>query len=370
VNVSSLYVHFPWCVRRCPYCDFNSHPLRGPLPHNEYVQALIADLDAQLTQTRPARIGTVFFGGGTPSLFPPSAFAALLDRLASLLDDTAEITMEINPGTAEHHDLAGYARAGINRLSFGAQSFDDDRLRALGRIHDSAAIRGSFALARRAGFENINLDLMYGLPQQTPAAALADLDAALELEPEHVSWYQLTIEPRTELAKRPPTLPTDDSLAAMERDGYERLTRAGLDRYEVSAFARPGRRCRHNLAYWTFGDYFGVGAGAHGKISHHRPTRVIRTAKARQPRLYLADPRATLREAVTPRALPGEFLLNALRLTEGVPSERFQQATGLGIAALEPIRTEQIAAGLLTEGRLAATPRGYAVLNSVIAPYL
>ncbi|HEY5646034.1 MAG TPA: radical SAM family heme chaperone HemW [Pseudomonadales bacterium] len=365
-----LYVHIPWCVRKCPYCDFNSHPARGELPVDDYVDALLRDLSAQLEALPTTRIGTVFFGGGTPSLFPPAAFARVLEHLGERIAPQAEITMEANPGTTEHGDLKGYRLAGINRLSFGAQSFNEAHLIALGRIHDPQAIYRSFDLARAAGFDNVNLDLMYGLPRQTRDEALADLDAAITLAPEHVSWYQLTLEPKTEFARRPPPLPSDLMLAATEDAGYEKLDRAGFGRYEVSAFARAGRRCRHNLGYWTFADYLGVGAGAHGKLSTGLPLTVRRTRKAHQPRVYLADPVTTVTEALDPGVLPGEFMLNALRLVDGVELERFVVATGLPLEALEPARSRQIANGLLEPDRLAATRRGFALLDSLIQDYL
>lgn len=364
-----LYVHFPWCVRKCPYCDFNSHPLRGELPMAAYVDALIRDLSAQLRVLESPRLGSVFFGGGTPSLFPPGAFERLLGFLEPWLDAHAEITLEANPGTTEHGDLAGYRSAGINRLSFGAQSFSDAHLAALGRIHDAGAIHRSFELARAAGFDNVNLDLMYGLPRQNRDQAMADLDAAITLAPEHLSWYQLTLEPKTEFARRPPPLPSDVMLAAIEDAGYARLDAAGFARYEVSAFARGGRQSRHNLGYWTFADYLGAGAGAHGKLTTS-PAAVRRTRKAHQPRLYLADPETTETADVPVEALPGEFMLNALRLTSGVALERFEAATGTPLTALEPARSRQIEAGLLEPGRLAATPRGFALLDSLIADYL
>ncbi len=369
MNEASLYVHLPWCVRKCPYCDFNSHPLKAGTPFDGYVDALVEDLMAQLEDYGVDRVPTVFFGGGTPSLFPPEAFARLLETIGGRLMADAEVTMEANPGTTEHGPLNGYRQAGINRISFGAQSFDDERLRALGRIHDSRAIVSSFDLARAAGFHNLNLDLMYGLPEQDRLGALSDLAAAIALEPEHISWYQLTLEPKTEFARRPPPLPGDLILDAMEQGGYELLARAGYDRYEVSAFSRPGAGARHNVNYWTFGDYLGVGAGAHGK--HRRMDGcTVRTRKAHQPRLYLSDPTQTEQAAVTTEQLPGEFMLNALRLTEGASLERFEAATGLPRSSLEPVRTRQIQAELLREDRLAATQRGYRLLDTLIADYL
>lgn len=334
-----------------------------------YVDALVKDLHQQLEESAVARISSVFFGGGTPSLFPAEAFARVLEALAGRLAADAEITMEANPGTTEHGDFGGYRAAGINRISFGAQSFDDARLAELGRIHDSQAIRSSFELARQAGFDNLNLDLMYGLPNQSRDGALADLQAAIALEPEHISWYQLTLEPKTEFARRPPPLPGDIVLEAMEEAGYRLLEAAGYRRYEVSAFARPGRECRHNLQYWTFGDYLGVGAGAHGK--YRGPDGVsVRTRKAHQPRLYLADPTATVSEPIEKAALPGEFMLNVLRLVDGVPNERFEETTGSALSTLTPVRERQIQAGLLRADRLAATARGYPLLDSLIQDYL
>jgi len=381
MDALALYIHFPWCVRKCPYCDFNSHPThtrsagtrssKAPgFDEPAYLQALISDLDTQLDEHAGRTITTVFCGGGTPSLFSPASFERLIDHLAPRLDPTAEITMEANPGTTEHHDLGGYRAAGINRLSLGVQSFDEDMLNKLGRIHGSEDVYRSFELARSAGFDNINLDLMYGLPDQDRPGALGDLIKAIELAPEHLSWYQLTLEPKTEFARRPPTLPSDIILEAMEREGYRLLEEAGFIRYEVSAFARPGHECLHNMAYWTFGDYLGAGAGAHGKISRSLPDEVIRTRKPHQPRLYLANSDTTTTEVIAPELLPGEFMLNALRLAEGVAHERFEAATGLPLTALEPMLSVQIERGLMRPDRLAATDRGYAVLDSLIQAYL
>ena len=375
----SLYVHFPWCVRKCPYCDFNSHPVpqRGShsgqssgFDESAYIDALLSDLHSQLVALDEPRFSTVFCGGGTPSLFTPPAFERFLGKIAPLLVDNAEITLEANPGTTEHHDLRGYRSAGINRLSFGAQSFDDTKLKALGRIHDSSAIYRSFDLARRAGFDNINLDLMYGLPEQTRSQALQDLECAITLEPEHLSWYQLTVEAKTEFARRPPPLPGDLIMEAVEDGGFERLEQAGFNRYEVSAYtSKEAFRCRHNLQYWTFGDYLGIGAGAHGKLSQSRPNSVCRTRKAHQPRVYLQNPEATIVERVEAAQLPGEFMLNALRLKDGVAVDDFESSTGLSRTALEPSRGSQIQAGLLEPDRLQATPRGYALLDSLIQQY-
>ena len=367
-----LYVHFPWCVRKCPYCDFNSHPLRGNLDEGGYRHALLKDLENQLRTVADDSIGSVFFGGGTPSLFEPETFAIVLGRIERYLQHDAEITMEANPGTTEHKDFGGYLRAGINRLSLGAQSFDEAQLQRLGRVHGTDDILRSVEAARSAGIDNVNLDLMYGLPRQSVDGALADLEQAIALAPDHLSWYQLTIEPKTEFARRPPPPVAEDDLAAMEAAGYRLLADNGFSRYEVSAFARPARQCRHNLNYWTFGDYLGVGAGAHGKRS--RPTKsgvlVTRTSKARQPRLYLEKPQETMQTPVATKALGGEFVLNALRLTEGVSARTFTERTGLDTSALQPAWSELAAQGLLETERLAATEIGFRYLDSLIDRFL
>jgi len=368
-----LYVHFPWCVRKCPYCDFNSHPLRGSLDAVGYQDALLQDAESALNDVSTGSITTVFFGGGTPSLFPPATFRLLLDRLGPLLAADAEVTMEANPGTTEHHDPAGYLAAGINRLSFGAQSFDDRQLQRLGRIHGATETRTAVDNARRAGFARINLDIMYALPQQTAAAALADLEAALALEPDHLSWYQLTLEPKTEFARRPPPLPGEVAVTRMEAMGHARLADAGFERYEVSAYGRAGDRCRHNLNYWSFGDYVGIGAGAHGKRTWHGTDQrlaVVRTAKAAQPRLYLAEPTRTTTVAVPAEQLPFEFLMNALRLTDGVEFSRFEARTGLGFEVLQSAWRRGVETGLLRQDRLAATPLGRRHLDGLLQDFL
>jgi putative oxygen-independent coproporphyrinogen III oxidase len=368
----ALYVHLPWCVRKCPYCDFNSHPQRGALPEREYLAALRADAADAVAGLAPRRIGSVFFGGGTPSLFAPSSFATLIDDLAPLLTDDAEITMEANPGTAEHHDLAGYRLAGINRLSLGAQSFDDAMLERLGRIHAAADTVRAMALARRGGFDNVNIDLMYGLPEQNLQGAQDDLEAALGLAPEHVSWYQLTIEPKTEFARRPPLLASERVVDLIERQCHQRLADAGFERYEVSAYARPGRRCRHNLAYWTFGDYLGIGAGAHGKVTRRADgaVRIERTRKPSQPRLYLAAPTTTETTPIADGERACEFLMNALRLRDGVEWQRLWETTALGRGDLEPQWSALVSQGLVRDDRIATTPLGYRHLDAVLQQFL
>ncbi len=372
-----LYVHFPWCVAKCPYCDFNSHPLRGSLDEDGYRRALLEDLQATLDSYDDQRSGSaagpqissVFFGGGTPSLFSPATFGALLDALAPRLAPEAEVTMEANPGSTEYHDFRGYRSAGVNRLSLGAQSFDDAALKRLGRIHGAAETGRAYERAASAGFDRINLDLMYGLPEQTEAGALEDLAQAFALGPEHLSWYQLTLEPRTEFYGRPPPLPGDDRLAAMDEAGRAALTSAGYARYEVSAFARRGAMSQHNLTYWTFGDYLGVGAGAHGKW-RVGSGETVRTHKPKPPRLYLQAPAAQTRETVAAEALPAEFAMNALRLVDGVPSETWTARTGLPAAVLAPAWDRLAAMGLMRRDRFAATDRGYELLDSLIAEFL
>jgi putative oxygen-independent coproporphyrinogen III oxidase len=369
----AIYVHLPWCVRKCPYCDFNSHVRPESLPESEYVAALLADLDCDLDLAHDRPVASIFLGGGTPSLFGVPAIAALIEGLAARLPFAAdaEITMEANPGTVEHGRFAGYARAGINRVSLGAQSFDAAALRALGRIHGPGEIAAAVAELVDAGIGNFNLDLMYALPGQTRAAALADLEAAIALAPAHLSHYQLTLEPGTAFFHRPPPLPDDELSWQMQLDCQTRLAAAGFEQYEVSAYARPGRQCRHNLNYWRFGDYLGIGAGAHGKLTV--AGQVIRTEKARSPRAYLESAgRAGTRRAVAPAELPFEYMLNALRLTEGFALEDFRRGTGSGPAAVRPALDSLVGRGLVevTEGRWRASALGFRFLNDVLAAFL
>ncbi len=372
----SLYVHVPWCERKCPYCDFNSHPLGGELPEDAYIDALLRDLDADLPRVWGRRVRTIFIGGGTPSLLSAAAVDRLLAGIRARLTvaPDAEITLEANPGSAEQQRFAGFRAAGVNRLSIGVQSFDDRKLAALGRIHDGATARNAAAMARAAGFDNFNLDLMFGLPDQTPDQALADLRIAIDLEPTHLSVYQLTLEPNTPFYARPPVLPDEDRIAAMHESLTSELARAGFSHYEVSAYARLEHRCRHNLNYWQFGDYLGIGAGAHGKITD--ATGIVRLAKRKQPQDYLrhAGSAAGLAEEqrLTPRDAAFEFMLNALRLVEGVPVHLFTERTGL---ALEPIEAALVAArarGLLDTdpARLRASALGRRFLNDLIELFL
>jgi len=369
----AIYVHLPWCVRKCPYCDFNSHASPGRIPEAEYAAALLSDLDGDLDLAAGRTVASVFLGGGTPSLFGVDAIESLLDGLARRLPfaGDAEITMEANPGTVEHGRFAGYAKAGVNRVSLGAQSFDAKRLEALGRIHGPEEIAAAVAELVEAGLDNFNLDLMYGLPDQTLEGALADVEAAMALGPAHLSHYQLTLEPGTAFFHRPPSLPDDERTFAMQIECQRLLAARGYAQYEVSAYARPGRQCRHNLTYWRFGDYLGIGAGAHGKVTVAGET--IRTEKSRSPRAYLeAGGRAGTRHAVPAAELPFEFMLNALRLTEGFRPADFERATGLSMAAVLPTMAALETRGLIAsrDERLRPTELGFRFLNDVQAAFL
>jgi oxygen-independent coproporphyrinogen-3 oxidase len=377
----ALYVHLPWCVRKCPYCDFNSHavPTAG-LPEQPYLAALLDDLEYAAADVAGREIVSVFFGGGTPSLFSARSIASVLTHARSLLPmaPDVEVTLEANPGTVEHGRFADYAAAGVNRISLGAQSFSDGRLEALGRIHASADIERAVGEVRRAGIANFNLDLMYALPGQDLAGALADLDRALYLEPEHVSHYQLTLEPETPFAKRPPpALPGDDEAWAMQEACQARLAAAGFEQYEVSGYARAGRRCRHNLTYWQFGDYLGVGAGAHGKVTvQDAGWTITRTVRARHPAAYLAAGDAGSRVAETRLVSAAErsfeFALNALRLNDGFTEADFERRTGLEPTVLSGPLRQGTERGLLERAGAGwrATPLGRRFLNDLQALFL
>ena len=379
----ALYVHMPWCVKKCPYCDFNSHGLRSdPPPYAEYTELLLADLDADLVdfgEAVPGRqIVSVFFGGGTPSLFAPELIARFLDGARERLPfaQDCEITLETNPGTVEHGRFDGYLAAGVNRLSFGIQSFDDDKLKRLGRIHSAAEAEAAVKSAQDAGYANFNLDLMYALPQQTLDGALADVERAIALAPTHLSHYQLTLEPNTAFAANPPPLPDDDHAWAMQEACEARLAGAGYGQYEISAYARPGRRCAHNLNYWQFGDYLGIGAGAHGKLSDVASGTVRRRWKTRHPRAYMETAAGPARiggdNVVGADELPFEYMLNALRLVEGVPLADFAERTGLPPERIAAPLAEGRRRGWLADDheRLQTTALGQRFLNDVIASFL
>ncbi len=371
-----VYVHLPWCVRKCPYCDFNSHVAPANLPQQQYVDALRRDLDASAEQLADRAVSSVFFGGGTPSLFDAAAIATILSALKDRLTlrPDAEITLEANPGSAEAGRFAGFCSAGVNRLSLGAQSFSDPALRALGRVHTSAEIYQAWECALSAGIENINVDLMYGLPGQSVADACADVAAALRLGAPHISHYQLTLEPGTRFQRNPPALPDEDALAAMETRCEAALAEAGLQRYEVSAYAQPGFAARHNLNYWHFGDYLGLGAGAHSKLTRAGVQR--RSMRRRNPLSYMRHA-GTTQASVDNRALTAddltfEFMLNRLRLTAPLPPAEFEQATGLSFAVVAPTFETLAAQGLMdaTPRGWAATLRGRELLNEVIGRFL
>lgn len=367
----SLYVHIPWCVRKCPYCDFNSHEPAGALPEKEYVNRLMSDIEGVLSQVWGRRIASVFIGGGTPSLFSPDSIDALLCGVRARLqvEPEAEITLEANPGTAEAARFRGFRGAGVNRISLGIQSFDDRMLAALGRIHSAVEARRAVDAAL-ASFDNVNLDLMYGLPSQTAAMAAADLEQAIACGVPHVSAYQLTIEPNTAFYSRPPSLPEHDLAADMQVAAEHLLAAAGYQHYETSAFARPGRRCRHNLNYWEFGDYLGIGAGAHGKISFI--DRITRHERARQPRDYLAKDSNIIERTVAPCELPFEFMLNALRLVEGFEARLFSERTGLPLSIIQGQLRESEDRGLLARDwkNIRPTERGRRFLNDLLEAFV
>ena len=371
----SLYVHFPWCVKKCPYCDFNSHEARGGIPEDEYVAALIADLEQSLPAIWGRPVVSVFIGGGTPSLLSPKAVEAFLSavRARLTLQPEAEITLEANPGTVDAERFAGYRAAGINRLSLGVQSFDPRHLAALGRIHDAREAQRAVEAALRH-FDNVNLDMMYALPQQTLEEAQADIRAAAAYGAPHLSAYHLTLEPNTPFFHAPPQLPGPDLAADMQDMAEETLAYHGYGHYEVSAFARPGAECRHNLNYWLFGDYLGIGAGAHGKISS--PESILREMRQRHPQAYLqgmtaGNPVQEIRR-VSPGELPFEFMMNALRLVEGFPVRLFQERTGLPVDAVRPKLEEAEKRGLLavTAARIAPTDQGRRFLNDLLEMFL
>ena len=388
----SLYVHFPWCVRKCPYCDFNSHALRAELPERRYVDALLTDLASEQPYVHGRPLQSIFLGGGTPSLFSPGAVGRLLAGCARTLrvDPALEVTLEANPGTIERGRFAEYRAAGITRVSLGAQSFSDAQLQRLGRIHAADDTRRAAAELHAAGLGNFNLDLMYGLPGQDEAGACADVQAALSLSPSHVSHYQLTLEPGTLFAAQPPAdLPDADRGADLQRACQQRLAEAGFTQYEVSAYARPGARCRHNLNYWEFGDYLGIGAGAHGKRTRatqaagHEAAAgsaqcIERTARWREPRRYLAavesapDSGAAERRMVSAGELPFEYLMNALRLRAGFTPAQFEARTGLPVEVIATRWQRLQRRGLLevSEGRWRASERGFDLLNGLLAEFL
>ncbi len=375
----SLYIHIPWCVKKCPYCDFNSHAQKDDLPIDDYINALISDLEQDLPLVWGRGIHSVFFGGGTPSLFPPAAIEKILDACRARLRfaPNTEITMECNPGTAEHGRFEHYLAAGVNRLSFGIQSFNDDCLKALGRIHDSREADRAVKMAQDAGYANINLDLMFALPGQDLTMARHDVERAMALSPTHVSYYHLTLEPNTIFAaKPPPNLPDEDAAWALQEQGQAILAEHGFAQYEISAYAKPDRQCAHNLNYWRYGDYLGIGAGAHGKISSGASGDILRRWKLKNPRDYLQHAASEQRiggdESISLINRPFDYMLNALRLAEGFAIKDFEVRTGLERAAIDKKLSHAKLMGWLdeTQGRIIPTELGQRFSNDVMGLFL
>lgn len=382
----ALYIHIPWCIRKCPYCDFNSHQANDELPEAEYVTALRADLEQDVALAQGRKLTSIFFGGGTPSIFGANAIAKILQDAEQLIgfESGIEITLEANPGTFEQERFSGFRAAGVNRLSIGIQSFNDIQLKLLGRVHGGDEALRALDVARKAGFDNINLDLMHGLPQQSLDDAMADLQQAIALSPEHISWYQLTIEQNTAFYSAPPILPEEEILADIQDAGQALLANAGYKQYEVSAYAQPKKQAHHNLNYWQFGDYLGIGAGAHSKITQPSKNTIMRLWKTRLPKHYLESQQKITSsinghqnsyagggEVLKPESLPLEFMLNALRLNSGVSAEFFSQRTGLPQSVLEPQWQKLTDSGLveIRQGRLVTTPLGFRFLNRVLQAY-
>ncbi len=373
----SLYIHIPWCVQKCPYCDFNSHAQKGAIPEQDYVHHLLADLTADLSryqeslQQRP--LHSIFIGGGTPSLFSAENIAYLLHQIEQHIpfDPNIEITLEANPGTAEAERFLGYAQAGINRISMGIQSFSDEKLQKLGRIHNAAEAKSAVGFARVSSLCSFNLDLMHGLPNQTLNEALADLHQAIELAPPHLSWYQLTIEPNTMFAYRPPKLPDDDELWDIFEQGHQLLTAAGYQQYETSAYAKPGFQCQHNLNYWRFGDYLAIGCGAHGKLSFPSG-KILRYSKTKHPKGYMRGEYLYEERDVSTEDRPFEFFMNRFRLLEAVPKNEFEQFTGLPLSVVDKTMAWALDQKFITETDRTwqVTEHGKLFLNELLEAFL
>ncbi|MCG3730139.1 radical SAM family heme chaperone HemW [Vibrio cincinnatiensis] len=379
----SLYVHIPWCVQKCPYCDFNSHAVKAEIPEQEYLQALLEDLDTDIEKYRlndaPRLLHSIFIGGGTPSLISAQGIEQLLKGIAQRIPfkPDIEITMEANPGTVEAERFAGYRKAGVTRISIGVQSFAEEKLERLGRIHGKQEAMNAAQLAHQIGLTSFNLDLMHGLPDQTLAQALEDLDQAIALDPPHLSWYQLTIEPNTVFHYQPPVLPDDDALWDIFELGHQKLTQAGYVQYEISGYSKPGYQCQHNLNYWRFGDYLGIGCGAHGKVSFS-DGRIIRTTKIKHPRGYLAayqnmvKPYLDSEHEVELVDRPFEFFMNRFRLLEACPKHDFTETTGLPLSAIEATIHWAVEMGYLhdTPQNWQITEQGKLFLNDLLAAFM
>lgn len=372
----SLYIHFPWCIQKCPYCDFNSHTLQTSISEEHYIKRLLADLALSLPYVRGRPLHSIFMGGGTPSLFSPRSIAALLEQIHKQFRcaPNMEITLEANPGTVDEKNFSGFFAAGVNRLSIGIQSFNAGHLKTLGRIHDGVTAERAIESALRAGFSNFNLDLMHGLPKQTPEQALADLNLALAFKPPHLSWYQLTIEPNTVFYKTKPPLPTDDALAEIQDQGEALLAESGYDHYEISAFSKNGQVSQHNMNYWQFGDYLGIGAGAHEKLSDACPNAIIRRARMRQPKDYLDSNKSMIAssEIITQDQLPFEFMMNAMRLKIPIERTLFEERTGLHWNDLLPTLQKASEKNfiLFDQKSITVTPFGRRFLNDLLALFL
>ena len=374
----SLYIHVPWCVRKCPYCDFNSHKSPDELPEDAYIDALIRDLEQELPSVWGRTVQTIFIGGGTPSLFSAKAYERLFSSIRALLplSSHVEITLEANPGTFEAQRFSDYLDIGINRLSIGVQSFNDDSLTALGRIHNGKQAIHAIETAHKVGFENFNLDIMFGLPNQNEKTARNDVETAIALEPSHLSYYQLTLEPNTLFYQQPPTLPDEDPIIDWQIANQQRLAEAGYQQYEVSAYAKNNMQCQHNLNYWQFGDYLGIGAGAHGKISDAAKQSVIRRSKQKQPQAYIdsaGTPTIILsEEPITKHDMGFEFMLNALRLTAGFPTPLFYQHSGLPLSHINKALQQAEELGLITRDihLICPTEKGQRYLNTLIELFL
>jgi len=374
----SLYIHFPWCVQKCPYCDFNSHAVKNFIPEAEYIDALLSDLDQELPSIWGRSLTSIFIGGGTPSLISVHGIDRLLSGIRARLPFLAdtEVTMEANPGTVEAEKFNGFYQAGINRISIGAQSFNDQFLSVLGRIHKADEAKKAFDIARNAGFKNINIDLMFALPNQSVQQAIDDLKVAVELQPEHLSWYQLTLEPNTEFYRHPPKqMADDDQLADISEQGLAFLAEHQFERYEISAFSKHGQsECWHNTNYWQFGDYLGIGAGAHGKITRADTQQIIRTSKRRSPKNYL-DSKTSFIDKIRilePQELPLEFMMNLLRLKNGFNQDLFFQTTGLLFSQIETVVEKCVKKGWLKRelNIIQTTETGYRFLNDILAEFL
>lgn len=379
----SLYVHIPWCIKKCPYCDFNSHEIQNTLPEDQYIDALILDLKSHAREVQNREVHSVFIGGGTPSIFAANSIQRLIEAIKNelTLSATAEITIEANPGTTDQENFSGFRAAGVNRISIGVQSFTNTQLQKLGRIHDAQNAINAINIAKQAGFDNFNIDLMYALPQQGLAAALHDIEQAINLNPTHISYYQLTIEPNTSFYRQPPSLPDSQESWDIQRRGMELLAKHGYQQYEVSAYARDGYQCIHNTNYWQFGDYLGIGAGAHQKLTQpdsiqHEPNTISRCEKPKHPQQYMRyidEGKPSLdSHTLTEEDIIFEFMLNALRLKHGFTMQQFELYTGLPIEKINQPLQSHISEGLLVmaNDRIYCSDRGYGFLDDVLQNWL